>query len=95
MSTTETHGTTDTVLRRIAWLSARDASKRFDSLMHLFNQESLAACFHELDGRKAVGADGVTYPYLDANGSVLSLLPELGTMGSKWGGAGVTRSPTS
>jgi group II intron reverse transcriptase/maturase len=28
--------------------------------MHLFNQESLAACFHELDGRKAVGADGVT-----------------------------------
>ena len=28
--------------------------------MHLFNQESLAACFHALDGRKAVGADGVT-----------------------------------
>ena len=28
--------------------------------MHLFNRESLAACFHELDGRKAVGADGVT-----------------------------------
>jgi hypothetical protein len=28
--------------------------------MHLFNQESLAGCFHELDGRKAVGADGVT-----------------------------------
>jgi hypothetical protein len=33
--------------------------------------------------------------YLDANGSVLSLLPELGTMGSKRGGVGVTRSPTS
>lgn len=28
--------------------------------MHLFNQESLAACFQALDGRKAVGADGVT-----------------------------------
>jgi group II intron reverse transcriptase/maturase len=28
--------------------------------MHLFNEESLAACFHELDGRKAVGVDGVT-----------------------------------
>jgi group II intron reverse transcriptase/maturase len=28
--------------------------------MHLFNRDSLAACFHELDGRKAVGADGVT-----------------------------------
>jgi len=36
-----------------------------------------------------------TDPYLDANGSVLSLLPESGTMGSKRGGAGVTRSPTS
>jgi len=28
--------------------------------MHLFNQESLAACFRELDGRKAVGVDGIT-----------------------------------
>jgi len=60
VSTTETRQTTDTVLRRIAWLSARGASKQFESLMHLFNQESLAACFHALDGRKAVGADGVT-----------------------------------
>ncbi len=59
VSTTETRSTTDTVLGRIAWLSARDALKRFDSLMHLFNQESLAACFHALDGGKAVGADGV------------------------------------
>ncbi len=60
VSTTEPHQTTDTILRRIAWMSARDASKRFDNLMHLFNEESFAACFHELDGRKAVGADGVT-----------------------------------
>ena len=60
MSTTETRETTDTVLRRIAWLSSRDALKRFDSLMHLFNEQSLGACFHALDGRKAVGADGVT-----------------------------------
>jgi hypothetical protein len=58
VSTTETRSTTDTVLRRIAWLSSRDATKRFDNLMHLFNQKSLGACFHELDGRKAVGADG-------------------------------------
>jgi group II intron reverse transcriptase/maturase len=28
--------------------------------MHLFTQESLAASFHALDGRKAVGADGMT-----------------------------------
>ena len=96
VSTTETQPTTDTVLRRIAWLSAGGASTRFVGLMHLFNQESLAACLHELDGRTAVGGDGIsTNPYIDANGSILSLLPELGTMGSKWGGAGVTRSSTS
>ena len=29
------------------------------------------------------------------NGFVLSPLPELGTMGSKWGGAGATGSSTS
>jgi RNA-directed DNA polymerase len=27
--------------------------------MHLFNKESLAGCFHELDGGKAVGIDGM------------------------------------
>ncbi len=34
-------------------------------------------------------------PCSDVKGFVLSLLPELGTMGSKWGGVGVTRSSTS
>jgi hypothetical protein len=51
---------TDTKLTRIAWLSASDPHKQFDSLMHHFNVESLAACFHELDGTKAVGIDEVT-----------------------------------
>lgn len=60
MSPTEAQSTADTVLQRIAWLSARDASKCFDTVMHLFTQDSLAGCFHALDGRKAVGADGMT-----------------------------------
>ena len=60
MSPAETHYTADTKLQRIAWLSARDASKRFDNVMHLFSEESLAACFQALEGKKAVGADGVT-----------------------------------
>ena len=59
MGTPEPYTMTDTKLKRIAWLSARDPHKRFDCLMHLFNEESLAGCFHELDGRKAVGTDGV------------------------------------
>ena len=95
-SPTEARIATATKLNRIAWLSANDASKRFDNMMHLFNQESLSECFHTLDGRKAVAADGITNnPSIHVNDSVLSLLPELGTMGSKWGGAGATRSPTS
>ena len=60
VGTTEPSNKTDTVLKRIAWLSANDAEKQFDCLMHLFNGDSLAACFHALDGKKAVGVDGVT-----------------------------------
>ncbi len=37
----------------------------------------------------------LTSPCSDVKGFVLSLLPELGTMGSKWGGVEVTRSSTS
>lgn len=60
MGSPETDSMTDTKLKRIAWLSASDPEKRFDSLIHHFNEESLAACFDELDGKKAVGIDGVT-----------------------------------
>ena len=60
LGSTETYLDTDTKLKRIAWLSANDPHKRFDSLMHHFNEASLAACFHELDGSKAVGIDEVT-----------------------------------
>lgn len=48
---------TATKLARIAWLSGRDKTKKFECLMHHFNTESLTACFHELDGRKATGID--------------------------------------
>ena len=89
MDTTEIRETTATKLARIAKLSASDSRKRFDSLMHLFNEESLAACFHALDGKKAVGVDGVPATSCsDVKDFVLSLLPELGTMGSKWGELG-------
>jgi RNA-directed DNA polymerase len=60
MITTENQILTNTKLRRIAWLSSKDKGKRFNNLMHLFNEESLTACYHELDGRKAIGLDGVS-----------------------------------
>lgn len=59
MGTTEPCTMTDTKLKRIAWLSARDPQRQFDCLMHLFNEESLAGCFHALEGKKAVGTDGI------------------------------------
>ena len=59
MGPSETCSITDTKLKKIAWLSARDVNKKFDCLMHHFNEGSLAGCFHELDGRKAVGIDGI------------------------------------
>jgi len=51
---------TNTKLERIAWLSSRDPHKVYTCLMHLYNEESLTQCFHELDGEKAVGIDGVS-----------------------------------
>ena len=50
---------TNTKLKRIAWLSAQEPEMVFDQLMHWVNEGSLAACFHELDGKKAVGIDGI------------------------------------
>ena len=58
---------TNTKLKRIAWLSAQEPEKVFDQLMHLVNEGSLAACFHELDGKKAVGIDGIDKAHYGEN----------------------------
>ena len=60
MAPTETKYDTNTKLNRIAWLSEQDPHKEFACLMHLYNEESLTQCFHELDGKKALGTDGVS-----------------------------------
>ena len=59
MITTEYQVKTGTKLKRIAWLSSKDRSKSFNNLMHLFNEEALTYCYHELDTNKAMGVDGV------------------------------------
>ncbi len=59
MSATDTSITTETKLKRIAWLSSQDKTKRFDSIMHHVNVKLLRDCFHRLDGKKAVGVDGI------------------------------------
>ncbi len=59
MITTDYQINTETKLRRIAWLSSLDKGKSFHNLMHLFNEESLTSCYHELGTNKASGVDGV------------------------------------
>lgn len=59
MGATETQSITKTKLNRIALLSKQDPRRSFECLMHHFNEESLKECFHELDGKKAVGVDGI------------------------------------
>ena len=60
MRTSESQTTTETKLKRIAWLSGRDKDKQFDCLMHHFNESSLEECFHQLSANRAVGVDGIT-----------------------------------
>ena len=59
MEITKPQYSTEQRLNRIAYLSARDPHKQYTSLMHHFNVESLKECFNELNGKKAVGVDGV------------------------------------
>ena len=59
MAFTEDATTTETKLKRIAALSAANPDMVFTHVIHHINEESLRACFHELDGKKAIGIDGV------------------------------------
>jgi RNA-directed DNA polymerase len=59
MRSIEPQSKTDTKLNRIRWLSEKDSKKEFHNLMHHFNENSLRECFNELDGKKAVGEDGI------------------------------------
>jgi RNA-directed DNA polymerase len=78
----QSHSATNTKLNRIAWLSKQDSKKEFECLMHLFNQESLIECFHELDQNKAVGVDGVTKMTYGANlcGNIEQLIAKMKNM---------------
>lgn len=59
MRSIESESKTETKLKRIRWLSEQDSEKVFHHLMHLFSEDALRECFSELDGKKAVGADGI------------------------------------
>jgi len=50
----------ETKLNKIMELSNKNCEVRFKWLMPHFKKEVLISCFHELDGKKAVGIDGIT-----------------------------------
>lgn len=82
MGATESLSTTKIKMNRIALLSKQDRRRSFESLMHHFNEESLKDCFHELDGKKAVGADGIdkeTYGK-DLNQNIAKLIARMKIM---------------
>lgn len=59
MGFTENSILTETKLKRITALSAANPDMVFTHVIHHFNKESLRTCFHELDGKKAKGSDGI------------------------------------
>ena len=82
MGATETQSITKTKLNRIALLSKQDPRRSFESLMHHFNEGSLKECFYELDGKKAVGVDGMnkeTYGK-DLDQNISKLIARMKTM---------------
>ena len=50
----------ETKLARISQLSRENPSMVFTSVGHLINKEMLADCHEKMDGKKAVGIDGIT-----------------------------------
>ena len=82
MRTSESQINTATKLKRIAFLSKRDLHKQFTSLMHYFNEKSLKECFYMLDGRKAIGADGISKEEYakELDGNIRNLVERMKTM---------------
>lgn len=60
MRTSESQENTDTALLEIAYLSAQNHGQVFHSLMHHFNVKSLQRRYEKLDGKKAIGVDGIS-----------------------------------
>ena len=50
----------ETKLERISHLSKANPEMVFTSVYHLINKELLTSCHNDMDGKKAVGIDGVT-----------------------------------
>ena len=95
MNSSEIQESTDTKLKRIAWLSSKDPHKKFGQLAHHFNEKSLRVCFKELQAKKARGIDGVSKVQygenLDAN--LQELVQQMKAMSYRMGPVRQVRIP--
>ena len=57
----------ETKLTRINEISINRPKEIFTSIYHLINKDLLLICHKELNGKKAVGLDGVTKAEYEAN----------------------------
>ena len=57
----------ETKLARISQLSSEHPEMVFTSIGHLINKELLKECHKEMDGKKAVGIDGITKEDYEVN----------------------------
>ena len=57
----------ETKLARISQLSKENPKMVFTSIGHLINEETLENCHRKMDGKKAVGIDGVTKEEYEEN----------------------------
>lgn len=83
MRTLESQASTDTGLSEIAYLSSQNPAQVFHSLMHHINEESLRRCFNKLDGKKALGVDGISKEEYGKNlqGNLEALISRMKRMG--------------
>jgi len=83
METTVLQTITRTKLNRILWLSQQDKEIQFNNLMNVFSVELLRECFNALDGKKAVGIDGVKKEDYakDLDGNLQRLVKRIHEMG--------------
>lgn len=82
MDKTKSTCSTDTKLKRISEMSRQDSGCVFKWLMPHYNTESLSSCFYELDGRKALGIDGISKDDygLNLQENIDSLISKMKTM---------------
>ena len=95
MDENKSNVSTETKLMRISERSRQDPEGEIKWLMSHYNLESLTSCFTELDGRKALGVDGVSKDAYreDLQANIEQLISRMKTMSYRPGAVREVRIP--